>query len=47
MPVSFRSSDSASPMRVLPLLAVSLAMVMNLFACKEKEKEMMKGNFDP
>lgn len=34
-------------MRVLPLLAVSLAMVMNLFACKEKEQEMMKGNFNP
>lgn len=40
-------SDSVTCMRSLPVVLACVAVVMGLWSCKEKEQDLMKGNFDP
>lgn len=44
---SDESSARLSGLRALPALAAALVMAMSLWACREKEQDLMKGNFDP
>lgn len=42
-----KDKDSVVSMRTLPALAVGAMLCLMLWACGEKEKETMKGNFNP
>lgn len=42
-----KDKDSVVSMRTLPAMAVGVMLCLMLWACGEKEKETLKGNFNP